>query len=391
MNKRILICLIFLISLSLFSCKAKSDNEGAQTYENGKCVAFYPSGSEKIEAYVKELCSQGLERIYDYRMEEAGDFYVVSYYDGKKFYIDEDHKDVELKINGGEKMLSDLLRYRMRKEGYDLAYTSGFWVDSAEDALDLSHISLVIGEDELKLHFDDFDYDMKLPFGYARMLTGKSLGVLDRTSYEAERYIDPNRPMVAITYDDGPYRPVDLKLYEIFDRYGGLATFYSVGSRMSKDELDNIAQGIELGMEFGSHTEYHTSLSKQDAEEGWWAIMETVEYVEEKLGYRMKTYRPPYGNRNPDVEEIIGMPAILWTVDSKDWSNRDEDITYDRIMNYVEDGDVVLMHSLYKSSARATERLVPELIDRGFQLVTVSELLYYKGIDMDDLAAYGSN
>ena len=197
--------------------------------------------------------------------------------------------------------------------------------------------------------------------------------------------------MIAITYDDGPYRPVDLKLYEIFDRYGGLATFYSVGSRMSKDELDNMTQGIELGMEFGSHTEYHTSLRKQDAEEGWWAIMEPVEYVEEKLGYRMKTYRPPYGSRNPDVEEIIGMPAILWTVDSKDWSNRDEDITYDRIMDYVEDGDIVLMHSLYTSSARATERLVPELIDRGFQLVTVSELLYYKGIDMDDLTAYGSN
>ena len=42
------------------------------------------------------------------------------------------------------------------------------------------------------------------------------------------------------------------------------------------------------------------------------------------------------------------------------------------------DGCVVLMHSIYSSSAEATERLVPELVDQGYQLVTVSELLQYK-------------
>ena len=197
--------------------------------------------------------------------------------------------------------------------------------------------------------------------------------------------------MVALTYDDGPYRKVDAVLYETLHRYGARATFYSVGSRMSRDELDSIREGIALGNEFGSHTEYHASLAKQSVEEARWAVMETVDYVHEKLGYEMKTYRPPYGSRNRELENVIGMPAVLWTVDSKDWSNRDEDITYDRIMNSVEDGDIVLMHSLYMSSAEASKRLIPELIDLGYQLVTVSELLEYKGYDIDHLKVVGSN
>ena len=57
----------------------------------------------------------------------------------------------------------------------------------------------------------------------------------------------------------------------------------------------------------------------------------------------------------------------------------------------MEDGDIVLMHSLYSSSEKATRRLVPDLIDQGFQLVTVSELLKYKGYDIDTIKAYGHN
>ncbi|MBR3005222.1 MAG: polysaccharide deacetylase family protein, partial [Erysipelotrichaceae bacterium] len=212
-----------------------------------------------------------------------------------------------------------------------------------------------------------------------------------RDDFEKKIYIDPKRPMVALTYDDGPYETVDSILYEILDAYGGRATFYAVGSRMTKAELDSIKRGIGLGMEFGSHSENHESLSKQDVEEAAWAIMEPVNYVKEKLGYEMKTYRPPYGNRNYELEEVIGMPAVLWTLDSKDWSNRDEDITHDKIINNIEDGDIVLMHSLYMSSANATRRLVPELIDEGYQLVTVSELLEYKGYDIENLKVIGNN
>ena len=60
-------------------------------------------------------------------------------------------------------------------------------------------------------------------------------------------------------------------------------------------------------------------------------------------------------------------------------------------MNNVRDGDIVLLHSLYMSTARASERLVPDLIDKGYQLVTVTELLRYKGYSVNRTNAIGNN
>ena len=392
LSSNLLRLLLVFLFLGLFgACAPKSDNEGAETYRNGKCVAFYPPQNETVHAYAKKLCQSGEERIYDYLLKEKGDVFELSYRDGNIFYTERDMSELQLHIIDGEEMLSDMLRYQMRKDQYDIAYTASFWLDTYPEAIDLSMIGVSIAEDRLKLHFDEYDYDLYLPLGYAKFLTGKNLGSIDRSSYDKKIYIDPNRPMVALTYDDGPYDAVDRKLYELFQRYGVKATFYSVGSRMSEEELANMKAGIKAGMEFGSHTEYHKNLFKQDVEEARWAIMEPVEYVDEMLGYRMKTYRPPYGSRNYDLEDSIGMPAILWTVDSKDWSNRDADVTYSNVMRDIRDGDIVLMHSLYMSSEKASERLVPDLMNMGFQLVTVSELLEYKGIDINTLRVYGHN
>ena len=223
---------------------------------------------------------------------------------------------------------------------------------------------------------------------FLKELTGIDPGT--RQTQEDERlvYIDPERPMLAITYDDGPYKKVDMLLYDLFDRYGGRATFYSVGSRMSKSELDSIAYGISLGMEFGSHTENHENLGKLSANSARRTVYEPIDYVKKKLGYEMKTYRPPYGVRNSDMEQIISIPAVLWSVDSKDWSNRDADITYDKIMDQIDNYDVILMHSLYMSSEQASEKLVPELIDRGYQLVTVTELMEQLGVEVSDITYF---
>ena len=376
--------------LLLTSC-AESANQGAEKYRNGKCIAFYPPESQAAKAYAAKLCEGGLERIFDYEIEKTGDICRISYLDGNVLYADENLRDLIVNISGGEEMLSDMLRYEMKEKGIDEAYTSGFWQNSAPEALVLDHIEAKLKNETLFLYFRDFDYTMNLPLNYLKTLSGIDPGLAPIEDHEKKIYIDPDRPMIAITYDDGPYRNVDTILYETFSRYGARATFYSVGSRMTRDELYNIREGIELGMEFGSHTEEHVSLTKQDTDEAYWAIMETVIYVRDKLHYEMKTYRPPYGNRNYEVEDIIGMPAVLWTVDSRDWSNRDADITYQRVMNSVKDGDIVLLHSLYMSTAEATKRLVPDLIDAGYQLVTITELLKYKGYDIDRIKAIGNN
>ena len=383
--------LIILLSLAfLMSGCVRSANEGAEKYKNGRCVAFYPGGNDVIRDYAMSLCENKEERIYDYIREESGDLHIISYLDGKKFYVDENNEELKPEINDGADILSNHLRYEMKKAGMDIAYTSKYWLDTDKEELDLSKFDLKIADGRLDIYNEEYDFEYSLPLGFLKALTGMDPGIKEETD-ERLVYIDPDRPMIAITYDDGPYIKVDIPLYELFDRYGARATFYSVGSRMSKTELENIGYGISLGMEFGSHTENHENLGKLSANSAKWTVYEPIDYVSEKLRYSMKSYRPPYGVRNKDMEAIIDIPAILWTVDSKDWSNRDKDITYERIMKRVEDGDIVLMHSLYMSSYYASEKLVPELIDQGYQLVTVSELLEHLGYDMSDLKSYGFN
>ncbi len=370
-------CVSLLLCLTVFFCLCgctRSQNKGARKYQNGSCIAFYPEGNDEILSYVRDLCWSGRERIYDYRMEASGDLYLVSYSGGESFYVDPNGHEVSVDVVSGEKILSDHLRYQMKKEGIGEAYTSKYWVDTAPENLDLSRFSAKIANGEILVHDAGYDADFTLEMGQLKAISGIDPGV-EEMQEETPIYIDPERPMIAITYDDGPYDPVDEKLFELYDRYGGRATFFYVGERITRDELPLIEKGVSLNMEFGSHTETHADLSKMYANDARREVYGPIDYVEEKTGYAMKSYRPPYGARNFSMEELLDIPSILWNVDSRDWSNRDPYATYERIMEVIDDHDVILMHSLYDSSLEASEKLIPELIDRGYQLVTVSEMM----------------
>ena len=74
-----------------------------------------------------------------------------------------------------------------------------------------------------------------------------------------------------------------------------------------------------------------------------------------------------------------GMPIYYWSIDTQDWSSRDADAVYHAVMDNVKDGDIILMHEIYGSTADAVEKMVPELIKQGYQLVTCHDLIALKG------------
>ncbi len=89
--------------------------------------------------------------------------------------------------------------------------------------------------------------------------------------------------------------------------------------------------------------------------------------------------RPPGGNYNGTVASTVGMPLILWSIDTLDWKTRNAAATQAAVLNHVKDGDIILMHDLYGPTAEASKVIIPELINRGYQLVTVSELADCRG------------
>ncbi len=80
---------------------------------------------------------------------------------------------------------------------------------------------------------------------------------------------------------------------------------------------------------------------------------------------------------------------IYWNVDTEDWKSRNSKSVLNEC-KIIQDGDIVLMHDLYTSTADAVKKLVPRLVKEGYQLVTVDELFHYKGINAEGGKVYMS-
>jgi len=192
--------------------------------------------------------------------------------------------------------------------------------------------------------------------------------------------IDPERPMVALTYDDGPYPETSNRILDCFEEYGQVATFFELG-RNAAAYPEVVKRKAEMGMQIGNHTYSHKNLHKETDEVIAEEISRTNEALQAACGKTASVFRPPYGNTNAVIEKTAAVPVILWSVDTLDWKSRDADSVFNEVKKIHDkgklNGRVVLMHSIYDSTAEATEMLVPWLLENGYQLVTVSELIEY--------------
>lgn len=199
--------------------------------------------------------------------------------------------------------------------------------------------------------------------------------------------VDPNKPMVALTYDDGPYRPTTNRILDTLKKYGARATFFVVGSRLSIYS-DCLKAENKLGCEIACHTYNHTILTSVSADTIKSEISKTNDLVKKYTGQTVKLVRAPGGSVNQTVKNAVGYPLVNWSVDTLDWRSRNASSVVSNIKNNVSDGSIVLMHDLYESTASASETIVPWLIKKGYQLVTVSEMMDAKGIAMKNSVLY---
>lgn len=191
------------------------------------------------------------------------------------------------------------------------------------------------------------------------------------------RQIDPTQPMLALTFDDGPYGPVDLRILDALEAVGGRATFFIVGSRIDGRE-ETLKRIAASGCELGNHTYDHIMLKGLSKTEIREQLSKNDQKIFEVTGRHTTVLRPPGGAYDNTLYAVLQTPAVLWTIDTMDWSHQNKNTTVQRVLDHAEDGDIILMHDLFKPTADAVEELVPALCERGFQLVTVSELLAYR-------------
>ena len=191
------------------------------------------------------------------------------------------------------------------------------------------------------------------------------------------RKIDKKKKMVALTYDDGPSANTP-KILDTLEKYDAVATFFVVGNRVST-YANTVKRAYGMGCEIGNHTYEHKILTRTDAAGIREQVSKTNAAVKNITGTDPIVMRPPGGCVNDTVKSQTGMPMILWSIDTLDWRTRNAASTKTAVLDHVKDGDIVLMHDLYEATANASTTIIPTLVERGYQLVTVSELAECRG------------
>ena len=190
--------------------------------------------------------------------------------------------------------------------------------------------------------------------------------------------IDPEKPMIAFSFDDGPTGSKSCdRILDILEENNVKATFFMVGWYASQNP-DNVKRKADLGMELGNHTWDHTHYSDEVTTDD---IRRCSDMIYELTGQYPTAFRSPGGMTTDSILNECGeenMPVYRWSIDTKDWESRDADKIYDAVMDNVSDGDIILMHEIYDSTADAVEKLVPELKAKGYQIVTCYDLIRTK-------------
>lgn len=203
----------------------------------------------------------------------------------------------------------------------------------------------------------------------------------------SNKLIDRNKPMVALTFDDGPNANTS-RVLDILEKYNVKATFFVLGTNIKGYE-DTILRMEELGMEIGNHMYSHKLMTRLTEEEITSEIKKVDDLVFDIINRYPTLIRPSYGTSNKRMLKIIDRPVIIWDIDTLDWKYHNSTRISNKILDKVSDGDIVLMHDIYSATANSLEITIPKLLDKGYQLVTVSELFYLKEKELKAGKIYG--
>ena len=196
-------------------------------------------------------------------------------------------------------------------------------------------------------------------------------------------HVATTEKVIALTFDDGPHPRFTDEILNILKEENVRATFFAIGSNVEAYP-DVMRRVIAANHEIGNHTYGHpliqTVTDFQLEEE-----IEKTDAILRDIGYQGNgLFRPPQGkcsNGMPALLERTNKTAILWNIDTRDWAHRPSEEIVREIENQVCGGDIILFHDYVSGESTtipALKKLIPLLKERGYQFVTVSELLSLK-------------
>lgn len=233
---------------------------------------------------------------------------------------------------------------------------------------------------EYKINYDEIETYLKEEYKMDDIV----IPVLTPTKRNLNKY--KNKKLIALTFDDGPSNNTKYFIKELQKR-DALVTFFVVGNRVKKYE-DVLKEAYLMGNQIGSHTYSHKNLLYLNEEEITKEIEKTNEAIYNVIGTKPTIIRVPYGNINKKIRSISNMNHILWNVDTLDWKYKNSNRVYKEIIKYAEDGNIILLHDIFKTSVNGVLKAIDELKKQGYEFVTIDEMVYLKNIKLDKSKTY---
>lgn len=180
---------------------------------------------------------------------------------------------------------------------------------------------------------------------------------------------------LALTFDDGP-TGITNQLLDVLAANNARATFFILG--MQAERYPEVTRRImHNGHLVANHTYDHKNLEQLSLDDARGQIQRTNEVLERVTGTRPGLARAPYGAINSELAQAIGMPFINWSADTEDWLHRDAAHICNATLNNAHAGGIILLHDIHQTTVDAMRCVIPQLIQRGFILVTVPQLLSF--------------
>ncbi|MGN0971442.1 MAG: polysaccharide deacetylase family protein [Aristaeellaceae bacterium] len=207
------------------------------------------------------------------------------------------------------------------------------------------------------------------------------------------RYGDREQKQVAVTIDDCFNIDYVRQAYELSQRYDVPITFFILGINLEEQDAELWRAIAESQNELGNHTYGHCDLPAMDNSGIYNQVMRAQSCLDETLGYHypMQVFRPPYGHMNRNGKnhvnsmiQTLGFEhAILWDVSQTD---------FEQCRRSVQNGSILLFHT-NTLDLRCMEQLIPWLLEEGYELVTVSQMLGMEPVatstDLYEYVSYG--
>lgn len=199
--------------------------------------------------------------------------------------------------------------------------------------------------------------------------------------------VDRTKPLIALTFDDGPNTTTTNDVLDKLVEYQVPATFFLIGNNINEQSGETVKRAYALGCEIENHSLTHSYMTEFTEDEIKAEIEETNKRIEDLIGVTPKFFRPPYIAVNVTMYDSVDQTFIAG-IGANDWDDSvTAEMRADKIIEQAKDGAIILLHDAEGNSMTvdALDEIITTLKDQGYQFVTVEELFKYKGVELSPL------